>query len=162
MKTLRNAGLVLGLLIVAAFAAPQYTNPSDPYLGTNKLGICYNHAANNWFSIANTTANYNYFANQCDSAGNLIPPANGSVTSVSVTTANGVSGTVATPTTTPAISLTLGVITPTSVNGVAAANAVSSVTPTAGHAACIKSAGPPVVVSFCTSVVASDGTCTCN
>jgi len=41
----------------------------------------------------------------------------GSVTSVSVTTANGVSGTVATATTTPAISLTLGAITPSSVNG---------------------------------------------
>ncbi len=41
----------------------------------------------------------------------------GTVTSVSVTTANGVSGTVATATTTPAITLTLGVITPTSVNG---------------------------------------------
>ena len=39
----------------------------------------------------------------------------GSVSSVSVTTANGVSGTVATPTTTPAISLTLGDITPLSV-----------------------------------------------
>ena len=39
----------------------------------------------------------------------------GSVTSVSVTTANGVSGTVATSTTTPAISLTLGAITPSSV-----------------------------------------------
>ncbi|MBK9246768.1 MAG: hypothetical protein IPM69_01310 [Ignavibacteria bacterium] len=39
----------------------------------------------------------------------------GSVTSVSVTNVNGVSGTVATPTTTPAISLTLGDITPTSV-----------------------------------------------
>ena len=39
----------------------------------------------------------------------------GTVTSVSVVTANGVSGTVATPTTTPAISLTLGNITPTSV-----------------------------------------------
>jgi hypothetical protein len=46
----------------------------------------------------------------------------GSVTSVSVTTANGVSGTVATATTTPAISLTLGAITPTSV---AASGAVS-------------------------------------
>ena len=42
----------------------------------------------------------------------------GTVTSVSVTTANGVSGTVATDTTTPAISLTLGAITPTSVNSV--------------------------------------------
>jgi hypothetical protein len=39
----------------------------------------------------------------------------GTVTSVSVTTANGVSGTVANPTTTPAISLALGAITPTSV-----------------------------------------------
>ena len=42
----------------------------------------------------------------------------GTVTSVSVTTANGVSGTVATSTTTPAISLTLGAITPTTVNAV--------------------------------------------
>jgi hypothetical protein len=41
----------------------------------------------------------------------------GTVTTVSVTTANGVSGSVANPTTTPAITLTLGAITPTSVNG---------------------------------------------
>lgn len=40
----------------------------------------------------------------------------GTVTSVSVVTANGVSGTVATPTTTPAITLTLGDITPSSVS----------------------------------------------
>lgn len=39
----------------------------------------------------------------------------GTVTSVSVTTANGVSGTVATATSTPAITLALGAITPTSV-----------------------------------------------
>jgi hypothetical protein len=39
----------------------------------------------------------------------------GTVTSVSVTTANGVSGSVANATTTPAISFTLGAITPTSV-----------------------------------------------
>lgn len=39
----------------------------------------------------------------------------GTVTSVSVTTANGVSGTVATATTTPAITIDLGAITPTSV-----------------------------------------------
>lgn len=39
----------------------------------------------------------------------------GTVTSVSVTTANGVSGTVSNSTTTPAISLSLGAITPTSV-----------------------------------------------
>lgn len=44
-----------------------------------------------------------------------IGAASGSVTTVSVVTANGVSGSVANPTTTPAITLTLGAITPTSV-----------------------------------------------
>jgi hypothetical protein len=51
-------------------------------------------------------------------AGGYTTPAgsgSGTVTSVSVATANGVSGTVATATTTPAITLTLGAITPTSV-----------------------------------------------
>lgn len=43
------------------------------------------------------------------------PAAGGTVTSVSVVTANGVSGSVATATTTPAITLTLGAITPSSV-----------------------------------------------
>lgn len=43
------------------------------------------------------------------------PNSGGTVTSVSVVTANGVSGSVATPTTTPAITLTLGAITPSSV-----------------------------------------------
>lgn len=43
--------------------------------------------------------------------------ATGSVTTVSVVTANGISGSVASPTSTPAITLTLGAITPTSVNG---------------------------------------------
>ncbi len=42
----------------------------------------------------------------------------GSVTSVSVVTANGISGSVATATTTPAITLTLGAITPSTVNGI--------------------------------------------
>jgi len=42
----------------------------------------------------------------------------GTVTSVSVVSANGVSGSVATATTTPAITLSLGAITPTSVNSV--------------------------------------------
>lgn len=56
------------------------------------------------------------------STGAPVPAGAGSVTSVSVTTTNGVSGSVATATTTPAISLTLGAITPTSV---AAAGAVS-------------------------------------
>ena len=46
----------------------------------------------------------------------------GTVTSVSVVTANGVSGSVANPNTTPALTLTLGAITPSSV---AASGAVS-------------------------------------
>ena len=51
-----------------------------------------------------------------DSKGRITGISNGSaVTSVSVVTANGVSGSVANPTTTPAITLTLGNITPTSV-----------------------------------------------
>lgn len=45
----------------------------------------------------------------------------GTVSSVSIVTANGISGSVATATTTPAITLTLGAITPTSTNGVSAA-----------------------------------------
>jgi hypothetical protein len=45
-----------------------------------------------------------------------LPAGIGTVTSVSVVTANGVSGSVATATTTPAITLTLGAITPSSVN----------------------------------------------
>ncbi len=53
----------------------------------------------------------------------------GTVTSVSVTTANGVSGSVANPTTTPAITLTLGAITPSSVT----TGAVTSSTLTSGR-----------------------------
>jgi len=41
----------------------------------------------------------------------------GTVTTVSVVTANGISGTVANPTSTPAITLTLGAIVPSTVNG---------------------------------------------
>lgn len=54
-----------------------------------------------------------------DAKGRLTAAANGTagtVTSVSVVTANGVSGSVATSTTTPAITLTLGAITPSSIN----------------------------------------------
>lgn len=47
--------------------------------------------------------------------GTSLTPGTGTVSSVSVTTANGISGVVATATTTPAITLTLGAITPTSI-----------------------------------------------
>ena len=56
------------------------------------------------------------------------PAGSGTVTEVSVVTANGVSGTVADPTTTPAISLLLGAITPTSVAASGAISAGATVT----------------------------------
>jgi hypothetical protein len=66
----------------------------------------------------NGTTDKFYLANGGSGGGSSGGGGSGTVTSVSVTTANGVSGSVATATTTPAISLTLGAITPTSVNGV--------------------------------------------
>ncbi len=56
----------------------------------------------------------------------------GTVTSVSVTTANGVSGSVATDTTTPAITLVLGAITPTSVNGLTITTTTGTLTVATG------------------------------
>lgn len=35
-------------------------------------------------------------------------------------------------------------------------------TPTVGNIACIKAAGPPVVIGFCSAAVVAGGTCTCN
>jgi hypothetical protein len=56
------------------------------------------------------------------------PAGGGTVTQVSVVTANGVSGSVATSTTTPAITLALGAITPTSVTASGAISAGATVT----------------------------------
>jgi Repeat of unknown function (DUF5907) len=61
-------------------------------------------------------------------AGPVGPSGSGTVTLVSVVPASGVSGSVATPTTTPAITLTLGAITPTSVAASGAISAGATVT----------------------------------
>lgn len=46
---------------------------------------------------------------------------------------------------------------------IANTNAIPQVgTPTVGQAACIKAAGPPVVIGYCSTVVSSSGACTCN
>lgn len=52
----------------------------------------------------------------------------GTVTTVSVVTANGVSGSVANATSTPAITLTLGAITPTTVNGLTITSSTGTLT----------------------------------
>lgn len=53
----------------------------------------------------------------------------GTVTSLSIVTANGVSGTCATATTTPACTFTLGAITPTTVNGITITNLAPKASP---------------------------------
>lgn len=52
----------------------------------------------------------------------------GTVTTVSIVTANGISGSVATATTTPAITLTLGAITPTTINGLTITTSTGTLT----------------------------------
>lgn len=72
----------------------------------------------------------------------------GTVTSVSVTSANGVSGVVSTATTTPAITLTLGAITPTTVNG----NTIST-----GTGVLTLGAGKTLTASNTLTLTATDG-----
>lgn len=74
MKIFRNLAIIFGCLAVAVFAAPQYTNPSNPNYGTNKIGQCYAGSLNNWVGIANTSANLTNYAIQCDAQGNLVAP----------------------------------------------------------------------------------------
>ncbi len=72
-----------------------------------------------------------YVGSFADTATQVGAGGSGTVTSVSVVTANGVSGSVATSTTTPAITVTLGAITPSSVtvSGVITASAGSAALP---------------------------------
>lgn len=71
----------------------------------------------------------------------------GTVTSVSVITANGVSGTVANPTTTPAISIALGAITPSSVAAVGAISASAATFTSLSSGGIVKSSVGGGVVS---------------
>lgn len=99
-----NPGLVPGLPI-------QY--PAGAYLDSTGSWTTPGAAAGVNSVIAGTNITVS------SAQGNVTISSSGTgVTSTSVVTANGVSGSVATATTTPAITLTLGAITPTSVNGV--------------------------------------------
>jgi hypothetical protein len=46
--------------------------------------------------------------------------------------------------------------------GIASTAVPTVATPTAGHAACIKSAGPPVLIGYCSTQPDASGNCTCN
>lgn len=114
--------LTLALLIISIvtlIAQQQFGTPAQIRVLTD---------ANNYLLVANAAqtnpisqpTQFNNARLRTDASGNLLVAmiggvASGTVTSVSIVTANGVSGSVATATTTPAITLTLGAITPTSV-----------------------------------------------
>ena len=78
----------------------------------------------------------------------------GTVTIVSVATANGVSGVVATDTTTPAITLTLGAITPTSTNGVSSAT-MAFLDATSSVQTQLNAKAPLTAPTFATSITGS-------
>lgn len=72
------------------------------------------------------------------------PAGAGTVTDVSVVSANGVSGSVASSTSTPAITLILGAITPTTVNGITVTNLLLNTT-TSGVAASPTASGTTTI-----------------
>ncbi len=111
----------LAMLLFLCFAFPLYaaevinsgaTNPVAPYGDYINFGSKIGSSGYGFRTNSGTVE----VKNQTGTWAALY--AGGSVTSVSVTTANGVSGSVANPTTTPAITLSLGAITPSSVNSV--------------------------------------------
>lgn len=102
------------------------TNATDgtPLFSVDVLDHAANHnAANTAINLlttqvlpaGGTTGQVLAKSSNTDYATGWVAAGTGTVTTLSVTTANGVSGVVTNPTTTPAITLTLGAITPTSV-----------------------------------------------
>ena len=104
-----------GTAISAAISGTDYQAPSTNL--TSLSGLSYVSASFVKMTAAGTfsldTNTYYLSSNPSGYTTNT-----GTVTTVSVTTANGISGTVATAGTTPAITLSLGAITPSSVNSV--------------------------------------------
>src|ERR1700730_4632210 len=88
-----------------------------------------------------------------DGAGNLVAASGtGSVTAVSFVNANGISGAVATASTTPAITLSLGAITPTTVNGLS----ITSLAPLASPAPTGVQTAPTAAAGNNTTQIATD------
>ena len=88
---------------------------SDVVITSAAQGQILYHNGTNWVNLAVGTSGQLLQTNGVGANPSWVTGGAGTVTSVSVVTANGVSGTVATATTTPAITLTLGAITPTGV-----------------------------------------------
>ena len=76
---------------------------------------------------------------------------NGTVTSVSVVSANGISGSVANATTTPAITLSLGAITPTTVNGLTISNTTGTLSLASGSTLATSGANSITLTSTATT-----------
>lgn len=116
------------VLTTPTFVAPALGTPSSG-VGTNLTGTATGLTAGVSNAIKSVSGIVTVATATAPTAGQILTAQSateanwqtvtgtGSVTSVSVTSANGVSGSVATATTTPAITLTLGAITPTTVNG---------------------------------------------
>lgn len=130
MSNITNPATGGGGGAVASVSNADHSITVSPNTGSVVLSLNVNHA-NTWggaqtFSLSSLfiTGGTNGYILSTDGNGNISWIANsggggsGTVTTVSVASANGISGTVANATTTPAITLTLGAITPTSVNSV--------------------------------------------
>lgn len=95
--------------------------------------IYYSNVTSSWVNLGAGQTGYLLTAQGVGSAPTWTAVGAGTVTTVSVVTANGVSATVADATTTPALTFTLGAITPTTVNGLTiTANGTNTLSITAG------------------------------
>lgn len=108
--------------------------------------------------FSDLTLVYNDFVNLIDEV-NLSGFGTGTVTSVSVVSANGVSGVVATATTTPAITLTLGNITPTSIVATGSIKSETSfiLRESGGGADTITLQAPAIAASYTLTLPTTDG-----
>lgn len=96
-KILRFAVIAAMCLVGACLANAQYTQPSNPNYGNNKIGLCYSSTLNNWVGISNTPANTAAYSNQCDQYGNLVAFAQGqTVTTAAPGSVRGIVGSITT------------------------------------------------------------------
>ncbi|MBI5732626.1 hypothetical protein HY967_01560 [Candidatus Jorgensenbacteria bacterium] len=99
---------------------------SDVVITTAAQGQILYYNGTNWVNLAVGTSGQLLQTNGAGANPSWVTAGAGTVTSVSVVTANGVSGSVATATTTPAITLTLGAITPTTISATSLATTAAS------------------------------------